>query len=81
MKNKKIKSEIFKLDTDTTYNLPMIKNGVKQNIANEQRVNGVRVKQDPKRGDVTFFKEGYQSKYFVDKYVEWLLYTKYIMKD
>lgn len=80
-KNKKNKPEIFLIDTNITYSIPMLKNGIRQYIDNEKITFGVRAKQDSKHGGITFYKEGYQSKYIVDKYAEWLLYTGYIKKE
>ena len=79
MKKKNKVYEEFTLDTTITYSMPMVKNGIKPHVENESVVDGVFARQS-NNGDITFYKEGYQSKYVTNKYAEWLLYSGYIRK-
>ena len=79
-KNKRHIHEEFVLDTTITYSMPMVKNGIKPHIENESVVDGVFAKQN-NDGGITFYKEGYQSKYITNKYAEWLIYSGYIRKE
>lgn len=78
-KNHKVYEE-FVLDTTITYSMPMVKNGIKPHVENESVVDGVFARQS-NNGDITFYKEGYQSKYVTNKYAEWLIYSGYIRKE
>ena len=79
-KNKRYIHEEFVLDTTITYSMPMVKNGIKPHVENESVVDGVFAKQN-NDGGITFYKEGYQSKYVTNKYAEWLIYSGYIRKE
>ena len=79
---KKTENTYILFDTTKTYKIPLIPVGKRCIYENEELVSGVKIQQDK---DTSFFvkatKEGYQSKNFVDKYFEWLLYTGYIEKE
>lgn len=79
---KKTENTYILFDTTKTYKIPLIPVGKRCIYENEELVSGVTIQQDK---DTSFFvkatKEGYQSKNFVDKYFEWLLYTGYIEKE
>lgn len=79
-KSKKYVHEEFILDTTITYSMPMVKNGIKPRVENESVIDGVFARQN-NDGGITFYKEGYQSKYVTNKYAEWLIYSGYIRKE
>lgn len=80
-KNKKYNPELIYFNTQHTYSIPLVKEGLNRYVDNEERVDDVVITQDLKTGYIKTFKEGYQSKWFMDKYFEWLLYTGYIKEN
>lgn len=82
MKNKKTKHspDIIWFDTNITYSIPLVKEGILRHIDNEERIGGCHITQD-KKGNVIVRKEGYQMKTFMDQYFDWLLYTGYVKKE
>ena len=80
-KNKSPKYPFVWFDTNIKYTIPMIPNGVWRFGYNEQPIEGVTIEQSQKDGYVHATKEGYQDKWFMDLYFEWLLYTGYVKKE
>ena len=78
-KNKKEKynPDIIYFDTSKTYSIPMLRPNVIRHLDNEERVN-CKIEQNDKRGAVRAYAEGYQDKWFLDNYFDWLIYTGYV---
>lgn len=79
-KKTKYSPDITWFDTNATYSIPLVKEGIIRHVDNEERVSGCHIEQD-KKGNVIVKVDGYQMKLFMDKYFDWLLYTGYVIKE
>ena len=80
-KKKNPKTPFILFNTELKYTIPMVPNDLIRHVSTEVPVTGVTIEQSEKDGYVHVTKEGYQDKWFMDLYFDWLLYTGYVKKE
>ena len=78
---KKQKEQRYRFDTSIRYIMPMLPEGEKNRIYQNEISNIPCNIEQNDRDAVRSFSPGYQDKWFEGQYFDWLLYTGYITKE